>query len=128
MHIDKYKKEDGYYDEDDIYYEDSESFLQGKILGFCNCGMPENSLKHVQLALRQVSNLKCIVWEKKQTIEEWDAENNKLLGGETGTYFMWYWLDTKGFTEHGGSVPGWLTESGYKLLEDLDEYFKNQND
>lgn len=34
---------------------------------------------------------------------------------------MWYWLDNKGYTEHGGSVPGWLTEEGWKLLEDLEE-------
>lgn len=124
MNIDKFKKEDGYYDEDGCFYEDAESFLQTKILGFCGCGDPDLSLKHTQTALRQVSNLKELVWEKKQTWEEWDAENKKLLGGETGVYFMWYWLDNKELTEHGGSVPGWLTIEGYELLEDLDEYFE----
>lgn len=128
MNIDKFKREDGYYDKDGCFYEDAESFLQIKVLGFCGCGDPDLSLKHTQIALRQVSNLKELVWEKKQTWEEWDKENKKLLGEETGVYFMWYWLDTKGFTEHGGSVPGWLTESGYELLEDLDKYFEEVNE
>lgn len=128
MNIDKFKREEGYYDEDGCFYEDAESFLQIKVLGFCGCGDPDLSLKHTQIALRQVSNLKELVWEKKQTWEEWDKENKKLLGEETGVYFMWYWLDTKGFTEHGGSVPGWLTESGYELLEDLDKYFEEVNE
>lgn len=124
MNIDKFKKEDGYYGENDCFYEDAKSFLQNKILGFCGCGDPDLSLKHTQTALRQVSNLKELVWENKQTWKEWDAENKKLLGGETGVYFMWYWLDNKELTEHGGSVPGWLTAEGYELLEDLDEYFE----
>ena len=123
MNIDKFKKEDGYYDEDNCFYEDAETFLQTKVLGFCGCGNPDASLKHAQISLRQVSNLKKLVWEEKQTWEEWDAENKKLLGGKTGVYFMWYWLDDQGFTDHGGSVPGWLTEKGQELLEDLDEYF-----
>lgn len=124
MNIDKFKKEGGYYDEDGVFHEDAESFLQTKILGFCGCGNPELSLKHTQTALRQVYNLKELVWEKKQTFKDWDAESEKLLGGEASAYFMWYWLDTKELTEHGGSVPGWLSTKGYELLEDLDEYFE----
>ena len=35
-------------------------------------------------------------------------------------------LDEKGLTEHGSCIPGWLTEKGKHLLDDLNEYF-NKN-
>jgi hypothetical protein len=124
MNIDKYKKEDGYYNEDGCFHQDEESFLQVAILGFCGCGDPQLSLKHVQKGLRQIKNLGELSSVKfKQEFEEWEKENKKLLGGETGVYFMWYFLDREGFSEHGSSVPGWLTEKGKELLEDLDELF-----
>jgi len=124
MNIDRFKKEDGYYDENNCFYENAESLLQAKILGFCDCGDSILSLKHTQIALRQVSNLKELVWERKQTWEEWYRINIELLGNENSVYFMWYWLDSKGFTEHGSSVPGWLTTKGQSLLADLDEFFQ----
>lgn len=36
MYIDKFKKEDGYYDYEnhDCFYEDAETFLQSRVLGF----------------------------------------------------------------------------------------------
>jgi len=118
MNIDKFKRDDGYYDEKDCFYENAESFLQGKVLKFCGCGSPDLSLKFIRKALRQVQNLKELVLEKKQTHEEWSAENKKIFG--ESEYFVWYFLDREGFTEHGGSIPGWLTKSGIELLEDLD--------
>jgi len=127
MNIDKFKKGGGYCDKNNCFYKDAESFLQTKILGFCGCCLPNLSLKHTQIALRQVYNLNTLVHNKKQTWDEWKSENEKLLGNENSVYFMWYWLDTKELTEHGGSVPGWLTPKGKELLEDLDEYFKHLN-
>lgn len=106
MYIDKYKKEDGYYDENDCFWEDAESFLQGKIFGFCCCGNPLYSLKHIHAGLNQVARIRSLLWEGKITHKEWVEENKKALGSENATYFMWYFLYKEGLTEHGGSVPG----------------------
>lgn len=128
MFIDKYKKEDGcYYDENGDFYEDAKSFIQTKIFGFCECGVPDASLMFVARVLKQVDNLKQLVWEKKQTYEEWVADNKKLFGSGEAEYFMWYFLDREGFTEHGGSVPGWLTDKGIELLNDLTELLNLEN-
>lgn len=121
MYIDKFFKEDGYYDKDDCFYETAEDFIRGSILGFCGCGMPDAALDYVRQVLRTVADLKEKVWEKKMTYEEWTAEKSKLFNSEGAEYFMWYFLDNKGLTEHGGSVPGWLTVEGEELLADLEE-------
>jgi len=36
-------------------------------------------------------------------------------------YFMWYWFDKEELTEHGGSVPGWLTKKGLGMLNKLNK-------
>jgi hypothetical protein len=36
-------------------------------------------------------------------------------------------LDHKGFLEHGGSVPGWLTASGMELYKKLDKYLSDKD-
>lgn len=125
MHIDKYKKEVGYEDPDGCFHEDAESFLQTYSLGFCGCGRPEDSLAYVRDVLQHIDNLKQLVWEKKQTYEEWTAAGKKLFASDGAEYFAFYVMDTKGLTEHGGSVPGWLTDKGREMLEDLNEHLAN---
>ena len=126
MNIDKYKynKHGFYYDEDGTCYETADEFIQCKMFGFCNCGDPELSLEFVRRALQQVSNLEELVWKEKQTHKEWDEITVKQLGSKQAMYFAWYWLHEKNFTEHGGSVPGWLTDEGRNLLQDLNEILK----
>lgn len=124
MYIDKYKKEDGYYDQNGCYYEDAESFIISSVLEFCGCGRPYAALEHVYKALQIVNDLKELVWENKITYQEWDERKKEVFANEGAEYFMWYFLDNKGLTEHGGSVPGWLTPKGIELLEDLEECFQ----
>jgi hypothetical protein len=115
MHIDKFKKEDGYYYKDGCSYEDAESFIQSTILGFCNCGRPWVSLEFIAKCLKQVD-----IYHDSD-FDEWQEENSKIIGDEGVQYFAWYFLHSKDLSEHGGSVPGWLTMEGKELLEDLQE-------
>jgi len=106
MHIDKYKQADGWYlDEEGVSYEDAGSFLGTKILDFCGCGNPDSALEYVR--------------DVMQNIKGKDFDSRKYDGKE---YFVWYYLDNKELTDHGSSVPGWLTEKGEEFLEDLNEY------
>ena len=121
MFIDKFKKEDGYYDQDNCYYEDAESFIATGMLGFCGCGMPEAALEHVRKALQLVDDLEQLVWEQSMRYKEWEKRKEGVFASEGAEYFMWYYLDNKGLTDHGSSVPGWLTDKGEALLLDLTE-------
>ena len=105
-----------------------EEFLQGHILGFCCCGVPQDSLRYVRDCLRHVAN-RDTVNKKRNThkegdewdtaYQEWDKAGKELMG--RAEYFTLYFLDQKVFTEHGSSVGGsWLSSKGKELLQDLD--------
>lgn len=132
MHIDKYKTGDTcmdkpeYRDADGCSYSGAESFLQTKLLGFCGCGDPFVNIKYVGKILRHIHNLKELVWENKITYEEW-TRRGKQIGSEEALYFAYYFLDDKGFTEHGGSVPGWLTDAGIEFMEDAEELIEEED-
>ena len=95
---------DGGYLYEGGHHETAESLIQVGILGMCACGDPEMNLKYV---LEGMSNLG----------KPSDARS-------PAQWFFLYWLDTEGFTEHGTSLPGWLTESGKCLLSLLKEWDK----
>lgn len=126
MFIDKFKKGDGYYDEEECYYEDAESFISNSVLGFCGCGKPEDAIEYVRNALQIVDDLEKLVWKKMMTYEAWEERKKALFTNEGAEYFMWYFLDNKELTDHGSSVPGWLTEKGVELLADLTELIDEQ--
>lgn len=87
---------------------------------FCGCGKPEDAVKHVHKALQLVSDrTELIIGDGSLSSEEWDKRNTELFGSEGAMYFMWYWLENQELTEHGGSVPGWLTAKGEELLTRL---------
>lgn len=121
MYIDKYLK-GGLYSSPDGSYQDEDpaDFIQSYILGFCVCGRPEDALSLVRDVLRHVANLQDLVWEKQWTFAEWE-EAGARIADKRVLYFLYYFLDTKGLTEHGGAVPGWLTTEGRQLLEDLEQ-------
>jgi hypothetical protein len=122
MHIDKYQQPDGSYKAlNGNVYEDALAFLHEGVLGYCGCGQPEESLGYLRDVLQHIHNLKLLVHENKQTYEEWEEAGKALFATEGAEYFMYYRLDQTTLTEHGGSVPGWLTFTGLSLLEDLNE-------
>ena len=103
MNIDKFKQPDGsYFDENEIYYRDAIEFIMG-MLDFCGCGNPEQSLKYILKALIYIN----------------DKETELPFSSDGEKYFVYYVLDKLELTEHGCSVPGWLTEKGEELLADL---------
>jgi hypothetical protein len=122
MFIDKYKEhEHGYsYIMDDCYYEDATSLIAGGMLGFCGCGDNDSALKYIKDALQLVADLR-EVRNKNLTWDDWRVRVNSVFSNEGAEYFMWYFLDNKELTEHGSSVPGWLTTKGEELLSDLNE-------
>lgn len=122
MNIDKFKQEDGWYkNEDGVSFENAESFITTGMLDFCGCGSPDEAMNYVGDALRLIVNRQGLAYP------EWEKETKKLFNSDGAEYFMWYFLDNKGLTEHGGSVPGWLTDKGKALLEDIEE-LKKQNE
>ena len=125
MHIDKYKLADGtFQNENGASFDTLEDFIQMSVLCFCGCGMPRLALKHLQVALTQVKKRNELVPKDTLAFRELEKETSIQLGSNTAMWFMWYYLETQDLTEHGGSVPRWLTQKGKELLEDLDEYFK----
>jgi hypothetical protein len=115
---------DGYVTDDGCFHEDAESVL-GDLLGLCGCGRPEEVLRYVLDALRLVAMRGPSEYDGHRAW--YDAEYrprvDDLFGGNTGAeYFMWYMLADKDLTEHGGSVPGWLTALGEEVLADLEAW------
>jgi len=121
MKLEDFEQPDGWYKYEGCDYETSEDLLQTGILGFCGCGCAEENLKHVRGGLECILALQEKVWTKKLTWDEWNKQALAHFGSEGGKYFFFYWAAEKDFTEHGGAVPGWLSEKGKDVLAMLRE-------
>jgi hypothetical protein len=90
-------------------------------LGICSCGNPEDTLFFIRdvLQLMEDYNKDKMVWE-----EFYDKKEALVKADNEGLYWLlWYYLDDKGLTEHGGNVSGcWLTTKGYEVLVMLNEW------
>lgn len=122
MHIDKFLQEDGWYkDSEGISYEYADQAIKGIYeLGWCGCGDPDSALEYLAKSLQLIKLLR----EDDLKWTDWKIEVDKHHKNDGECYFVWYFLDHKGFTEHGGSVPGWLSQKGKELLEDIEEYLE----
>ena len=93
-------------------------YFQTEVLNFCACDDAESNLRYIRDSLALVGEE-----PPEGSWQQWypghRARINAHFKSEHAEAFMWYWLDSKGFTEHGSRIPGWLTESGKELLEDL---------
>ena len=87
-------------------------------LPFCGCGT-EQEFEFLRLGLERIAGFRALLKNR----DEWDArykawsdETRKLLG--LGEQYLYHTLSEMRppLTEHGGSVPGWLTEDGKDLL------------
>lgn len=94
---------------------------------FCGCGDPKSAIEYVYRAMDWISRMRQHLEKQDQiTLSDpvydalWKEEQNRF-GSVGAMYFMWYWLDNQKLTEHGGSVPGWLTEKGKGILIDMKE-------
>ena len=119
LKIDSKKDKYGYFVYENIEYGEAADYYMSGVFGFCGCGMPEATLEYIHDGLQLIADLQDMVWEEKQTYEEWRANIDRLFGGYGQEYFFFYVMDTKDLIEHGGSVPGWLTDDGRDALHDL---------
>ena len=116
----EYEKDDGYEDDKGCFHEFAEDLLQVGILGFCCCGRPFESLSYIRMGLELIDEKEVgyfHVW--------WDGHKKRLVDHfktDAAMYFFYYWCDKEELTEHGGSVPGWLTEKGASLLSLLQDF------
>ena len=129
MNIDKFRNEDGisYTDESGCYHESAKDYYMHEVFKFCGCGCPEDALDYIYKCLKLLTLGNDWINNKESHCDYWKryrAECDKVFNSEGAEYFMWYWLDNMELTEHGGSVPGWLTEKGKEVLSDLEEILK----
>jgi hypothetical protein len=109
----------------------ADQFIVEKIFGFCGCAQPWLALEHVLAVLRAVKERADYLTEHiKYTDEQWNEAEARWIaaaGDEKSFLFTLYWLDAKGFTDHGGNVRGsWPTEEGETLLDDLEQWNKDR--
>jgi hypothetical protein len=130
MHIDKFKKRDGYYDDEGCFYENAIDFMQVGVFGFCGCGSPKDNLIYIRDSMRLLRDF-CFA-EHDEKAEKYDAFYNRYRAAVDAHFvsrgaeeFMWYWLSKCSYTIHGSSVPGFLSKLGEKILEDLEEITKD---
>lgn len=117
LSFDRFKtKTGGFIDPKGCYHETADSVIQVGILGFCGCGDPDENVTFIGKILRLFE------YREQNTYEQWKSKVRELLPNGDIEYFIWYWLDKEEYTEHGGSVPGWLTDKGKQLLSDITQW------
>lgn len=123
MSLSNFTIKDGRYVLEGCHYDNAEQLIQSGILGFCECGIPDRNLKYILGGLRLINEKgPSDLYEWKQW---WVSHQSKIsahFGTKEAEYFFYYWADKEELTEHGGSVPGWLTSSGDDLLQMLEEW------
>jgi hypothetical protein len=138
MYIEKFKAEDGYYyyDIDGAAYDNVKDFILNGIFGFCGCGLPEKVILYIRDALQLMYDRKeeeeyIVRMDIKENLEqssiryaEWNKKAKELFKSDSAEQLMWYVLDKADLLEHGGCVPGWITNEGIGLLGDLNELIK----
>jgi hypothetical protein len=110
-------------DAEGISHRSVRDYIGIELLGFCGCGCPDAAVVYVRDALAGIKAVKDSGW----TEEAWRARDAQYAS-EGERYFVWYRLDDLGLTEHGGSVPGWLTEKGEDWLLALDEALADERE
>jgi len=124
MGLEQFEQPDSWYKFDGCDFETAEDLIQTGFLGFCGCGSPDENLEYIRGALEVIAD----PYPKDENRTGWDAwyEAHKArviehFGNERSAYFFYYWATKNDLTEHGGSVPGWLTDKGKHLLKLLTE-------
>jgi hypothetical protein len=121
---------EGYLDAEGTSYDSVVELIQVGMLGQCMCGGAETNLRYVRDGLQHIARLATehvpgtdfMEWYRRWH-PGWVAEGVTLFGNENARQFFFYWADAEEFTEHGTSLPGWMTPKGRQLLDDLNELF-----
>lgn len=125
-----------YWNEEEQTYKDGDLYLCASFLGaeyrddiedvlchvfnFCGCGMPQEAFKYILGAIQRIHDVK-----EDGFSEESNDRLRNYFQSDGEAYTLYYMLDNLEITEHGASVPGWLTEKGELILEDLVKYLED---
>ena len=122
LHIDKKLKNGVYICDDGCQYDTASEYYQCEFFGLCGCGKPDENLEYIKDGLTLIDNR----MKRKISYEEMKAQEIAVFGSKKAAYFFYYWADKTELTEHGSSVPGWLTDKGEEVLEDLTQITKEE--
>jgi hypothetical protein len=112
--------------------DDSELYNLLEKLGFCGCGSPNDALKLIHDLIQYLEQFRDykgpyhgIEWEE-YCKEDKDSLKKVIDENYDGIcYTLFYFLDSKEITSHGGSVPGWLED--HDFYEKLKRYLNRIN-
>lgn len=113
---------DMWLDRDGVSWSGQAEYLGISVLGFCGCGRPVATLRYVRAALELVAmkGPEGFDEHRKWWHETYAPAKDAVFKGHSeAEYFMWYALTDRDLLEHGGGVPGWLTDKGKQFLADL---------
>lgn len=82
---------------------------------FCGCGDPWHAAAHLRDVLSNVAELRA----ETQTYDQFHARELVMFQHYGAALVLYHLLEHVGLLEHGGSAPGWLTDSGKALLAKL---------
>lgn len=107
--------------------------IQCERFGFCGCGNPEANLLYVLGGLALIGERRPNYFTTDPaTWNAWNEEHHKRaalhFGNDSAESFFYYWCDKEKLTQHGGSIPGWLTEEGQNLLNKLLQFKQELED
>ena len=90
-------------------------------MGWCGCGMPEETLGFLCDVLEYFGRERAIPFTHEAYERDKALESKAFRTTDQALqYFIRYCLDAKDLIEHGTSIPGaWLTDIGKSILEDL---------
>lgn len=119
--------------DDVVDWEEAEGCLLTR-LGFCGCGMPDEALTLIHDLLDYIEDrhkpydgpFQGPEWDKHCRDDE-EAIKKVITGNPDGVrYVLFYLLDSKEITTHGGSVPGWIEDNEFRdKLKSYIEYIKS---
>jgi hypothetical protein len=84
-------------------------------LRFCGCGIQGPTLGVFRDVMQTMSD----AVEQKTELswnEAYEARKKLFADNTAWEYLVYYTLDAHDLTEHGGSVPGWLSAAGEHIL------------
>jgi len=124
MTLADYQKPDGGYRFGGGHYDTATDLIQTGMLKFCACGAPEQNLLYVLGGLELIDEDRPdgTLAEFHKWCKKWEKRRQVHFGSEAAADFFFYWADSQELTEHGSSVPGWLTNKGKELMTLLREW------
>lgn len=96
----------------DVICTDADLAGCGDLSWFCGCGDPPHAAQYLRDVLQNVNDLR----EERQTYDQFHAAERRMFQHYGAACLIYHLLTHVGLLEHGGAVPGWLTEAGKARL------------